>query len=170
MRLGQQSGKLVSFDVNYRNLLWDDDNEEARKRILDALQYVDMLKISDEELFLFGGEDNIPHLMQQYQIAVVMLTLGKDGARCYFTNQVITVAGRPAKAIDTTGAGDAFWGAFLSSLLYQHVKSVNDLASEKIEQAMQWGTIAGSLCVASKGAIASLPTKQQIESELALTE
>lgn len=170
LRLANQEHRMVSFDVNYRNLLWDDRHEEAKQRIHSILKYVDLLKISDEELFLFGGEDKIPALMSEYQISLVVLTLGKDGARCLFDGKIIDVPGRPTKAIDTTGAGDAFWGAFLSSLIYQHVKSSADLSYEIIAKAMKWGTIAGSLCVASKGAIASLPTKQQIESQLALAE
>ena len=166
LSLAHERGKLVTFDVNYRNLLWDDDEAAAVAAVRRILGYVDFLKISEEEVALFGGEESLPQLMCDYGITLVVETLGADGARCFLDGEVIEVEGRKANAVDATGAGDAFWGGFLSSLIEQGVTAISALSSKKIRLAMEYGNVAGWVCVQSKGAIASLPTKAQIQQHL----
>ena len=123
MKLAHEKGKLVSFDVNYRNVMWNDDQDACASFVMNVLQYVDFLKISEEEVDMVGGETHLHELMEKYDIAVVIETLGAAGARAYFGGEVLEVEGRKAKAVDATGAGDAFWGGFLSSLRIQALKS-----------------------------------------------
>ena len=166
LQYAKSCGKLISFDVNYRNLLWNDQSDAAMNRIREVLPYVDLLKISDEEVNLFGGENRIPQVMADNSISLVIETLGPKGAKAFFKDQVIELEGLPGKAVDTTGAGDAFWGAFISSLLEQGVTQVKQLAKPIIEQAMKQGNVAGTLCVKKKGAISSLPTGEEIKAYL----
>lgn len=163
MRLGHEKGKLVSFDVNYRNVMWKDDVDACIKAVMDCLDYVDLLKISEEEVEMMGGEDALSGLMKKHNIAMIIETLGSEGAKAYFDGKEIYVAGRKVKAVDATGAGDAFWGGFLASLRIQDVKSAADLTVEKIRTAMEYGNVSGCICVQSKGAIVSIPTREQIE-------
>ncbi len=163
MRLGHEKGKLVSFDVNYRNLMWKDDLAACTKAVLDILPYVDLLKISEEEVGMFGGVGAIPALMKKYDISLVMETLGGDGAQAFFAGDVIRVPGHKVKMVDATGAGDAFWGGFLSSLRFQNVAHVGDLTASIIKTAMEYGNVSGCICVQGKGAIPSIPTRKQIE-------
>lgn len=163
MRLGKEKGKLVSFDVNYRNVMWKDDQDACTAAVMDILKYVDMLKISEEEVEMMGGEAALMDLMEKNGITLLIETLGSDGAQAFFKGEVIKVAGRKVKAVDATGAGDAFWGGFLSSLRIQGVGKTADLTAEIIENAMNYGNVSGSICVQGKGAIASLPTRAQIE-------
>ena len=116
---------------------------------------------------MMGGVDAIPDLMKKYSIAMVMETLGADGAQAFFDGQVIRVPGRKVKAVDATGAGDAFWGATLASLRIQGVNKASDLTAEIIRKAMDYGNVSGCICVQSKGAIVSIPTRDQIEAYLA---
>lgn len=166
LQFAKSCGKLISFDVNYRNLLWNDRSDVALKRIYEVLPYVDLLKISDEEVELFGGENRIPQIMAENSITLVVETLGPKGAKAFFCDQVIEMKGLPGKAVDTTGAGDAFWGAFISSLLEQGVTQVSLLSQSVIEQAMMHGNVAGTLCVKKKGAISSLPSHEEIKAYL----
>ncbi|MEI3411966.1 MAG: PfkB family carbohydrate kinase [Blautia sp.] len=103
------------------------------------------------------------NLMKENQITMVVETLGSEGALAYLGENVIQVAGRKVKAVDATGAGDAFWGAFLSSLRIQGVEKNTDLTPEIVKNAMEYGNISGCICVQSKGAIDSLPTREIIE-------
>ena len=64
--------------------------------------------------------------------------------------------------VDTTGAGDAYWGAFLSSLLEQGVRTTGDLSMEKLEKAGKYGAASGGLCVTKHGGIPALPYKEEI--------
>ena len=166
MRLGHVNGRLVSFDVNYRNVMWDDDADACAAAVRDVLQYVDLLKISEEEVEMMGGEAAIPALMADNGIALVVQTLGSKGARAYFAGEAFDVPGRKAKAVDATGAGDAFWGAFLSRLRILGVEKASDLTREIIADALNYGNVSGCICVQTKGAIASIPTRAQIEAYL----
>ena len=163
LRLGHEKGKLVSFDVNYRNVMWKDDIDACARAVRDILKYVDMLKISEEEVEMMGGEAAIPALMKENGIALVVQTLGANGARAYFGGACFDVPGRKAKAVDATGAGDAFWGAFLAKLRFCGVEKAADLTEDIIRQALEYGNISGCICVQNKGAISSIPTRAQIE-------
>jgi sugar/nucleoside kinase (ribokinase family) len=167
LRLGSENKKLVSFDVNYRNLMWNDDVEACAAKVSEVLPYIDILKISEEEVEMMGGEENLPSLMKTYRIRLIVETLGSKGARCFFENEVFEVPGRKAVCVDATGAGDAFWGGFLSSLCLQGVKTADDITGEIIRTAMNYGNVSGWICVQKKGGISSLPTRDQIEAELA---
>lgn len=166
MRLGAENNKLISFDVNYRNLMWHDDKEACAKKVFECMSYIDILKISEEEVDMIGGEDNIFDMMRQYQVALVVETLGSHGAKCFFDGQVFNVPGRRAVCVDATGAGDAFWGGFLSSLRMQGVENAKDLTAEIIKTAMNYGNVSGWICVQSQGGISSLPTRGEIEKHL----
>lgn len=165
MKKAHKSGKLVSFDVNYRDMVWE--NEAAAKKEVDqVLPYVDFLKISDEELYFAGGEENIYNLMEQYDIAVVIETLGSKGAKYFFKNNSGMVEGRKVEAVDATGAGDAFWGGFLSKILLSGVGSKDDLTEEIVKDALRYGNISGSLCVQKMGGIPALPTREESNTKL----
>lgn len=160
LETAHKAGKLVSFDVNYRNLVWDDNRDACAEAVKSILPFVDFLKISKEEEDLLGLSPK--EAAEAYGIAILVETLGADGARCYFKNKPFTVPGRKAICVDTTGAGDAFWGGFLSCLLQHNVISTSDLTEELVLEAMQYGNIAGWLCVQKKGAMESLPTTEEV--------
>ena len=158
-------GGLVSFDLNYRNLIWNDDRDAASRAVQKLLPLVDFLKISDEEEDILGMPP--AEAAKTYGIAALVETLGADGARCYWNGRAFEVPGRKAKCVDTTGAGDAFWGGFLSCLLRGGVRKPEDLTEELLKRALRYGNVAGWLCVQKKGAMESLPTTAEIEAILA---
>ena len=163
LRVAHEKGKLVSFDVNYRNVMWKDDLAACTAAVMDILKYVDMLKISEEEVEMMGGEAALPELMKKNNITLLVETLGANGAQAFFKDQVIRVEGQKVKAVDATGAGDAFWGGFMSSLRIQGVSCGEDLTADIIQKAMVYGNVSGCICVQGKGAIVSIPTRAQIE-------
>lgn len=164
MSRAHELGKLVGFDINYRNLMWNDDKEACAKKVLSILKYVDFLKLSEEEIDMVGGHDNLLAVMKEYDVAAAVLTLGGGGAELFYDGATYTVPGFPVDHVaDTTGAGDAFWGGFLSNVLNQGVSSVDQLNAELLKNAVRYGNVSGSLSVQEKGAIASLPTREKIE-------
>lgn len=160
---GHRRGKLVSFDMNYRNLMWGNDSAAAVRAVQEILPCVDLLKLSEEEAGMLGGEQNLTNLMREYGIALLMETLGGKGARCYWNGRVIEQPGLQADCVDTCGAGDAFWSGFLATLLKAGITGTGQLEEELIEEAMKRGNIAGWLCVQKKGAIESLPYSAEVE-------
>ena len=165
MKTAHEKGKIVSFDVNYRDMIWHGE-ERCKKEVENILPYVDLLKLSDEELAFAGGEENIPSFMEKYGITVLVETLGADGAKYYFAGSSGQVKGRKVNAVDATGAGDAFWGGFLSRMLMLGMEKVSDVTEEKVEQALCYGNVSGALCVQKKGGIPALPTREEIEEVL----
>jgi len=163
MEKGLKAGSLVSFDVNYRNLLWDDDRTAAADAVKKILHLVDLLKISEEEIDMVGGEDAVAAMAKVNGISVVVETLGAHGARCFWNDRIISIAGGKSVCIDATGAGDAFWGSFLATLIKTGVQKPEDLTEVILTKALQFGNVAGDLCVQKKGAIESLPKTEEIE-------
>ncbi|MGC4019823.1 MAG: carbohydrate kinase [Muricomes sp.] len=164
MAKAHELGKLVGFDINYRNLMWNDDKGACTREVLSVLKYVDFLKLSDEEVDMVGGHDNVLKIMKEYNIAAVVLTMGGEGSELFYDGQSYIIPGFKAdKVADTTGAGDAFWGGFLANVLNQGVSSVEQLNAELLKNAVLYGNVSGSLSVREKGAIASLPTREKIE-------
>ena len=163
MKKACELGRIVSFDVNYRNVMWDDDSEAAAAAVRGILPYVDLLKISDEEVDMIGGEEAIPEIMKKYGITLTVETLGSRGARWFFGGESDLLPSVPSECVDTCGAGDAFWGCTLASMIRMGVRAVGDITREIIEEAVRRGNIAGALCVRKKGAMESLPTAADID-------
>lgn len=86
----------------------------------------------------------------------VIATLGADGARAFGDFPPIAVGILPIEPRDTTGAGDAFIGAFAAAL---------DRGRE-IEDAMRYGSVAGGLACLADGAQRALPRLEEIEARL----
>ena len=162
LKKAKEAGKLVSFDINYRDKIWS--FEDCKKESEKIYPLADLIKISEEELEFVGGEENIEAFMKKNNVAVLVLTLGGDGARIYFGGKTEDIPVMQVdKVVDTTGAGDAFWGGFLSNLLSQGVKETKDLTMEKLVRAAKYGAVSGGLCVQKPGGIPALPTKEEIE-------
>ena len=163
LRLAAAHGRLVSFDLNYRDLIWNGDFDACAAAVCRVLPWVDVLKLSEEEAALLCGEDGIPALMESHGIRAVVETLGERGARCFFDGKTIDVPGRRAVCVDATGAGDAFWGGFLSALRLGGLEGPGDLTEERLRAALEYGNKCGWFCVRKKGAISSLPTRAEVE-------
>ena len=160
LQVAKENGKLVSFDVNYRNLMWKDDRDACIEAVKKVLPTVDLLKISEEEADMLGVAP--AEAGAAYGISVVIETLGGSGAKAFWKGKEYMVPARKAVCVDTTGAGDAFWGGFLSCLLKNGVRSASDITEELLLKAMNFGTVAGWLCVQKKGAMESLPTYEAV--------
>ncbi len=161
LRKAKEADKLVSFDINYRDKIWG--VQECKAEVDKVLEYVDLLKISEEELMFVGGIGNIHDFMHAHNISVVVLTRGSEGATIYYNGEEANVPAVDVNVVDTTGAGDAYWGGFLSFLIEQKVTGIADLSMEKLIKAGKYGAVSGSLCVLKHGGIPALPYRKDIE-------
>lgn len=117
VRKAKRSGALISFDPNYRPSLWESEKAFAES-VENVLDGVDILKLSEEEAYILSGGKKPQEAAEALShIPLVLITLGANGALCAYGNRCIKVDGYRANAVDTTGAGDIFFGVFLSSLL-----------------------------------------------------
>ncbi len=88
----------------------------------------------------------------------VILTLGEGGALLFEKDRpIVHQPALAVQAIDTTGAGDAFIGAFAA-----HWAAHGDMRA-----ALAYGVVAGSLACTRRGTVPSLATRNEIELALA---
>ncbi len=165
LRKAKKLGKLVSFDINYRETVWS--REACAAELKEIFPLVDLLKISGEELDFVGGAEGISTFMEQNRIAVTVVTMGADGAEIYFDSQRIRLDAMRVRAKDATGAGDSFWGAFLCRLLEQGVERVENITTEKLIAAGRFAICASGLCVQKSGGIPAIPYREQVDAVLA---
>lgn len=165
VKTAKENGVFISYDPNLRPPLWN-NLDEAKEMIKWGLQYADVLKVSNEELEFITGisdlEAGSKFIMDNYGIKLMLITLGPKG--CFYrlgehtgilnTYDVVTV--------DTTGAGDAFLGAFLYQIIEKKL-DIDSLSKQDIEKMIDFSNAAGSLATIRKGAIPAMPTIAAIE-------
>ncbi len=163
VKAAKESGAIITYDPNYRPLLWDDENEAVAK-MRHLLKSVDIIKVSEEELYLISGcndfDEGVNALLDE-GIGIVIVTMGEKGA-CFKSNYTQGhVPALTGKVADTNGAGDTFFGAFLSLVtdLDNFEKNINNCLYDAVNFACK----AAGLSVRKSGAIPSMPTKSQVE-------
>lgn len=158
------AGALISFDPNVRIDLWEND-EEAKQCIRWGMNYADILKISEEELFFITGTTDVQEgalvLQKQFNITLIIVTLGEKGCYYRLSDHDGYVPGFTVQAVDTTGAGDAFMGSLLYKIL-QLESSLEQLENEQMISMLTFANAGGALVTTRKGALQSMPTANEI--------
>ena len=158
---------VISYDPNYRAPLWD-NVDAAVAGMRSVLSYVDVMKLSDEETELLTGkyepEDAAKELLEK-GVKIVAVTLGAEGALVCTKEGSVVVPGYKANLVDTTGAGDSFWGGFLHKLL-ESGKRPENVTLEEAASFAKYGNAVASLCVEKRGAIPAMPTIEDVAGRL----
>ncbi len=147
------AGGRVSYDTNLRLKLWP--LEQARDVIHAAIARADIAlpSLDDSELLTgLSDPDAIADFYLRLGPAIVALKLGKEGALVATPEGRRRIAGRSVKAVDATGAGDTFGGAFLARLL----------AGDDPFAAAAWANAAAALKTTGFGAIAPMPSQAAV--------
>ena len=136
--------------------------------VLEFLPYADILKISDEELEFITGYQTVEEakdILFQGNVKLVLFTKGADGAEVYTQKIKAVSEGKKVKAVDTTGAGDAFIGSFLYQLSVDGMtaQKLCDLSEQKAVEYMNFSNTYCAYSVQGKGAIASYATMEDME-------
>lgn len=165
----KQQGKIISFDPNYRPLLWQ-NTADAREQMEKGVRMADLLKVSEEEMALLTGDADPARGAEKLLSmgpSLVLVSLGERGA--YYRNG----AGEgylptyDVKTVDTTGAGDAFMGAIHYRLNGKSAAALKTMAQTALEEVVRFANAAGSLTTAKRGAIPAMPTIAEIEACMA---
>ncbi len=163
VRRAKNAGAKISFDPNYRAFLWACE-EDALAAMREGMELADYVKMADEEATMLSGEANPEKaalaLQTQYQLAFAAVTLGPGGSVGISPLVRQHHAAYDLPCVNTTGAGDAFWGAVLHRLL--EVGDA-DIGPAVMKNLLSWGNAAGSLVTTAHGAIAPQPARAQIE-------
>lgn len=158
IRHARANGVTVSYDTNLRLSLWPLDRARAVIHAATALADI-LLPGLDDAKALTGREqpDAICDVYLAHGPKLVALTLGAEGALIATPERRERIAPRKVDAIDATGAGDAFDGAFLAEWL----------RTGDPFRAGAYANAAAALSTRGKGAVGPLPRRAEVEAFLA---
>ena len=159
----KEAGAVISFDPNLREPLWR-SLDDAKEQVAYGLSKCDVLKISDNEIQWFTGEEDydagIRKLREQYDIPLIMLSMGRDGSRAYYKDLRVEV--KPflqENTIETTGAGDTFGACCLHYVLQYGLDGFNE---EKLREMLTFANAAASIITTRKGALRVMPEENEV--------
>ena len=147
------AGVTVSYDTNLRLRLWP--LERAREVTNEAMRLADIALPGLDDARQLTGRDT-PDAIADFYLeggsTIVALTLGKDGALIATREERRIIPSIPVGAVDATGAGDCFDGAFLAEWL----------ATGDPFRAGRYACAAAALSTRGYGAVAPLPRRDEV--------
>jgi len=149
----RRAGVKVSYDTNLRLRLWELD---VAREVVDAtIARCDIaLPSLDDSRQLTGLED--PQAIADHYLGLgaplVALKMGADGSLIATRERQVTVAPHKVEAVDATGAGDTFDGAFLTRLL----------AGDDPVKAARYANVAAALSTTGYGAVTPMPRAAEV--------
>lgn len=165
MKLSKDTDNFISFDPNYRVDLWRGRLDEFIEISKECIKSADFVKASDEEIKLISGQEDLNkgvEVLHGLGAGIIAVTLGKDGTLISNGRESKIIQSIKIKSIDSTGAGDAFVGAFMYKLgELDAPKSVVD-DFEKLESITTFANKVGAIVCTKLGAISSIPTLEEV--------
>jgi 2-dehydro-3-deoxygluconokinase len=159
--IAHDARRLVSYDPNFRPQLWP--LRRARATIYEAMRSCDIaLPGLDDAEALTGlrDPDAIASFYLKLGARVVVVKMGRGGALAATPNGRERIYSHPVKAVDATGAGDCFDGAFLA----EYVRQGDPFA------AARFANVAAAVSTLGYGAVASLPRRADVEAAITAAE
>ena len=160
MRRCKRSGALISFDVNYRDVLWP-NVKEAKDRIVEYAVRSDIVKFNETELELFPPGDNLVQNLLNAGTKLVLVTLGGKGVYYVHGDMSGTLAGFKTAAVDTIGCGDSFIAGFLTCVIKEKRLDAAYSADE-LERYCRFANAAAALTATKHGCIPAMPRLESV--------
>jgi 2-dehydro-3-deoxygluconokinase len=158
MRHAKVGGRLVCYDTNLRLALWPLDR--ARATIHAAVALADIARPGLDDARKLTGLQTPDEIVDFYLglgPKIVAMTLGKDGTLVGTREERRLVSTRKVDAVDASGAGDTFGGAFLTEWL----RTADPF------RAADFGNAAAALKTLGYGAVAPMPKREAVEGFMA---
>ncbi|SFA98623.1 carbohydrate kinase family protein [Clostridium frigidicarnis] len=168
VKLAKSMNKIISYDPNYRPLLWDNE-ELAIKEMVNSIKFADIVKVSEEELFLLTGEKNLEvgsKVIADMGVSLVLVSLGEKGAFYRKNNEFGLVKAYTVDVVDTNGAGDAFLGAIHYCIKNKSLKYIIEMSKNELEKILEFANASGALATTKNGAIPAIPTLNEVNALL----
>jgi 2-dehydro-3-deoxygluconokinase len=152
--IARSAGRLVSYDPNFRPKLWP--LARAKAVIHEACRQADLIFPNLEEAQLLTGLE-APQAIAEFYLAlgpkVVILKMGAHGAALAKADGLRTFRPYPINAVDASGAGDTFDGAFVAAYV----------AGRPLDYCMRFANAAAALATTGLGCVAPVPRLEEIE-------
>ncbi|MEU5567543.1 sugar kinase [Micromonospora musae] len=153
MRAARERSTLVSYDPNYRPALWP--LERARAVITRSVQLCDVALPNIEEGRLLSERATPTEILRWFAALgprIVVLKMGEQGALLWHKDQISEIRPHPVVPVDSTGAGDAFDGAFVARLV----------EGDTPVEAARYAAVTGALTTQGHGAVNPIPHREAI--------
>ncbi len=148
MRITREKGGFNSFDINMRAKLWD--IETARNSLAEAFSYSDVVYASMDDMNTLYGmtemEEAARHL-RDMGVGTVVVKHGGEGCYVSTDEESFTMPGYRIDVVDSTGAGDAFDGAWVKGVL----------EGWDLRRTASFANAVGALTATGLGAVAPIP-------------
>ncbi len=144
--IAKENGALISFDPNLRPPLWK-SLDDAKEQVAYGLSQCDILKISDNEIQWFTGEEDFD--------------AGINKLRRHYKDLCVDVAPfLQENTIETTGAGDTFGACCLYHVLEYGLENFDE---EKLSSMLTFANAAASIITTRKGALRVMPGLDEVK-------
>lgn len=166
LEIAKENGCIITFDPNLREPLWD-SLDDAWEAFDYGLKRCDYLKISDNEIQWFTGEEDydraLDYIIENYpDIKLITLSMGPDGSRGLIGDNDITVPAFINKdTIETTGAGDCFCAGMINAILEYGFEGLDD--KKTLAGVLAFSNASASLVTTRKGALRVMPTVDEVD-------
>ena len=148
----QNKGVKISIDVNFRDDLFA-SKTERNQAMKPFIENADFLKMGLDELLDYTGENSLANAIKTLAFCgVLFVTDGANGSYVFANGHCVFVPTKKVTAIDTTGAGDAYWGTALACI-DDLLENGTDLTIDNLVKVAETATIAGANAVTHIGAI-----------------
>jgi len=162
----EKAGAVICFDPNLRFNLWE-DKEELKSVVKEFAAYADVIKVGRDELEFITGlsaEEAVKSVFTG-KLKILLVTDGGKGAKLYLADgRSYSCNGYKVKSIDTTGAGDSFFGGIIAQLMEERL-SASTLIGGKTDyvKILDFACKCGAYTTTGYGAIPAMGNREKIE-------
>ena len=152
----KKNNLTIILDIDHRPYTWG-SLQEASRTYLKAAEISDIVIGNDDEFGVMAEDYNegrkLAQKLSKSTASIVIYKMGEQGSITFTENEKIKTGIFQVEALKPTGAGDAFMGVFISSLLNK--KSIKDSVIE--------GSAAAAIVVTKVGCSPAMPDKEELE-------
>lgn len=153
--------KIIAYDPNLRPAIWNDD-DTMRDAAKLGMKYADILKLGDDEAMFIMETDSVDAAVEaikrEYGTRIICVTKGKYGCSYYMNGKKGDKPSYSVKTLDTTGAGDSFFGA----LLWKLGKCDYEPDMAQLGEAVQFANASGAFAATRRGTMDAMGTEAEI--------
>ncbi len=138
-------------------------NAAPAARLPDGLlELLDVVIVNEGELAAItslpprGADFRVAEALGRVPVPTVIVTLGARGICARHGDDFVLQAAHPVEPLDTTGAGDAFCGAFVAMRAQ----------GRDLPQALRFASVAAALATTRLGAQSGMPERAEVEAAL----
>jgi len=157
-------GLLTSFDPNVRKSLLK-NRESYNNLVKSIIKKVDILKMSDDDLFYITGKEDVEEAISTLSInegSILFVTLGSKGSLVYKDGIIERVPGYKVKVVETVGCGDSFMAGILYKLRNLSKKDFYSISVEELVDYANFANKCAAVVATKQGAANAMPTLSEV--------